>query len=74
MAQEIPTVDATLTQAGRAADAAVVGEQLGNLSDNIDAYTKSQMDDIIVSLIGTTQQQYNTAMRHWFRAVHRGPF
>ena len=68
MAQEIPTVDATLTQAGRAADAAVVGEQLGNLSDNIDAYTKSQMDDIIVSLIGTTQQQYNTAMRHWFRA------
>lgn len=26
------------------------------------------MDDIIASLIGTTQQQYNTAMRHWFRA------
>lgn len=68
MAQEIPTVDATLTQAGQAADAAAVGEQLGNLSDNIDAYTKSQMDDIIASLIGTTQQQYNTAMRHWFRA------
>lgn len=35
MAQEIPTVDATLTQAGRAADAAVVGEQLGNLSEEI---------------------------------------
>lgn len=35
MAQEIPTVDATLTQAGQAADAAAVGEQLGNLSEEI---------------------------------------
>lgn len=32
----------------------------------VDAYTKSQMDDFIVSLIGT-QRQYNAAMRQWFR-------
>ena len=35
MAQEIPIVDDTLKIPGQAADAAVVGKQLGNLSDEI---------------------------------------
>ena len=35
MAQEIPIVDDTLKIPGQAADAAVVGEQLGNLSEEI---------------------------------------
>lgn len=45
MAQEIPTVDATLTQAGQAADAAVVGNQLGNLSEE-NAELKSNLDEL----------------------------
>lgn len=35
MAAEIPAVDDTLTQVGQAADAAAVGEQLSNLSEEI---------------------------------------
>ena len=36
LAAEIPTVDSTLTKSGHAADAAAVGEQLSNLSKEID--------------------------------------
>ena len=35
LAAEIPTVDSTLTKSGHAADAAAVGEQLSNLSEEI---------------------------------------
>lgn len=38
----------------------------GSGGTTVDAYTKSQTDEIFVSVIGTTQQQYNAAMRAWF--------
>lgn len=52
MAQEIPIVDDTLKIPGQAADAAVVGEQLGNLSDE-NAELKSDLDHIISKTNGS---------------------
>ena len=43
MAAEIPTVDETLTQSGQAADAAAVGEQLSNLSEEIVTTSESKV-------------------------------
>ena len=59
MAQEIPTVDATLTQAGRAADAAVVGEQLGNLSEE-NAELKGDLDNKIEHIGGYKEYDIGT--------------
>ena len=44
MAEEIPTVDSTLTQSGQAADAAAVGNRLSSLSDEIVTTSESKVD------------------------------
>ena len=59
MAQEIPTVDATLTQAGQAADAAAVGEQLGNLSEE-NAELKGDLDNKIEHVGGYKEYDIGT--------------
>lgn len=48
LAEESPAVDDTLTQPGQAADAAAVGEQLSNLSEEID-YLKTGSTTISLS-------------------------
>lgn len=59
MAQEIPTVDATLTQAGQAADAAAVGEQLGNLSEE-NAELKGDLNNKIEHVDGYKEYDIGT--------------
>lgn len=43
MAEDIPTVDSTLTQSGQAADAATVGERLSSLSEEIVTTSESKV-------------------------------
>lgn len=43
LAEEIPTVDSTLTQSGQAADAAEVGARISSLSDEIDTTSESKV-------------------------------
>ena len=52
MAAEIPTVDDTLTKPGQAADAAVVGEQLSNLSEEKVSLPKDADGNVITGTAG----------------------
>ena len=81
MAAEIPAVDTTLTQSGKAADAAAVGARLSSLSKdkldnsgwNADKYLGTDADGKIVEKDapeggGATDAQVQTAVETWLDA------
>lgn len=64
LAEEIPTVDDTLTQSGQAADASVVGNRLSALSEEIASIdglaSKSYVDTKVAGLVNSAPETLDT--------------
>ena len=78
LAEEIPAVDATLTQSGQAADAAVVGQKFRSLSEEIsnlgggdDVSVEPAEDDIPKVFFGGALQQTKDAAVVPFRYISK---